>query len=441
MKPSLFFAALCCFLFLSSSARANDPVRLQEVFSAGYQYRVSSRVDLAGKLNLPAEKGKPGPRTLEIAGKSAIDYDERILALDKEQRVHKAIRLFQRIEFQRKIGGQTQQYQLRPEIKRMVLLRHNQLEIPFSPDGPLTWGEIDLVRTDVFTPALTGLLPAGPVRPGDRWPASSAALQEMTDLEKIDQGSLTCTFDSFTELAKRKHARIALRGAVRGLGEDGPGQHHLDGFFLFDLESNHLSYLSLKGTHYLLDREGKELGKVEGHFVLTRQPHVAAREIADAGLRGLVLEPNDDNTQLLYDNAEQGVKFLYPRRWRIAGVNGRQITLDEPRGSGVLLTLEAPAKVPTGAQFMQEVRNWLAQQKATLGRQENPRQIQGGANSLEWFGLEAEVKGQKAWLDYWIVRQAQGGATVAGRLMGDVAGLQRDVQRLVRSMQFTRPPQ
>ena len=34
---------------------------------------------------------------------------------------------------------------------------------PFSPDGPLTWGEIDVVRTDVFNPAaIPGLLPPGP---------------------------------------------------------------------------------------------------------------------------------------------------------------------------------------------------------------------------------------------------------------------------------------
>ena len=163
------------------------------------------------------------------------------------------------------------------------------------------------------------------------------------------------------------------------------------------------------------------------------------REISDEGVRGLALEPNDDNTQLLFDAPDQGVRFLYPRRWRVAGVNGRQITLDEPRGNGLLITLESSAKLPTSVQFQQEARNWLTQQKATIVRVENPRQVQPAPKALEWFGMDADMAKQRMWLDYWVIRQAQGGATVAARLsLGDLQTLQRDVQRIVRSLEITR---
>ena len=121
-------------LLALSGARADEPVRLREGLVPGAQYRVNSRVDITGKLTLPAEKGQAA-KTLEITGKSAIDYDERILALGKDQQVEKTIRLFHKMDFQRKVGEQLQQYNLRPEIRRMVLLRHNQVEVPFSPDG------------------------------------------------------------------------------------------------------------------------------------------------------------------------------------------------------------------------------------------------------------------------------------------------------------------
>src|SRR5262249_44199929 len=153
----------------------------------------------------------------------------------------------------------------------------------------LIWGEIELVRTDIFSPALVGLLPERPVRPGDRWQATTAALQELTDLERIDEAGMTCTFDSVTTVNNRRHARILLSGSVRGLGEDGAGRHQLEGFILFDLESNHLSYLSLKGVHTLVDPSGKESGKIEGTFVLTRQPGETPQEISEAGLRGVSL--------------------------------------------------------------------------------------------------------------------------------------------------------
>jgi hypothetical protein len=426
-------------LLAFGGARADEPMRLRETLVPGNQYRVSSRVDISGKLALPAEKGQAA-RTLELSGKSAIDYDERVLALGKDQQVEKTVRVFQKMDFQRKVGDQTQQYNLRPEIRRMVLLRHNQVEVPFSPDGPLQWAEIDLVRTDVFTPALAGLLPDKAVRPGERWHAAAGALQELTDLEKIQDGGLTCTFDSISDVAGRKQARILIKGSVRGIGEDGPGLHHLDGAALFDLQANYLTYLSFKGTHALLDPAGKEIGRVDGQFTLTRELLAHARELSDEALRGLTLEPNDDNTQLLFDSPDQGVRFLYPRRWRVAGTNGRQITLDEPRGNGLLITLETIAKLPTSAQFQQEARNWLVQQKASLLKVENPRQVQTAPKGLEWFGMEADMGKQRMWLDYWVIRQAQGGATVAARLSPiDLQSLQRDVQRIVRSLEINRP--
>ncbi len=419
---------------------AQDAIALREEFVPGYQYRVQSRVELSGKLTLPPAKEGSAPQSLTLTGHSAVDYDERVLATDKGH-VHKTVRLVQRLEFQRKIGDEVQQASLRPGVRRLVVLRHGAKEVPFSPDGPLQWSEIELVRTDTFSPALTGLLPPGALRPGERWQASAGAVQELTDLERIDDGQVTCTLEAVVTQAKRRHARVAVQGTVRGLGEDGPARHQLDGFFLFDLESNHLSYLSLKGTHFLIDAAGKEAGKVEGTFVLTRHLGATAREIADEALRGVALEPNEDNTQLLFDQPELGVTFLYPRRWRVAGVQGRQITLDDGRGHGLLLTVEPLARVPTGAQFLQEARTWLAQQKATILQADGPRVVQNLPRQIEQFALDAQMTGGRVWLDYWVLRQPMGGATVAARLAAnDLRGGQRDVHRIVHSVQIVRQP-
>src|SRR5207245_7588149 len=120
---------------------------------------------------------------------------------------------------------------------------------------------------------------------------------------------------------------------------------------------NHLSYRRLRGRHFLLDAEGREAGQVEGRFVLTRQVPSRPAELTDQALRGVTLSPTAENTRLLYDNTDLGVSFLYPRRWRVAGVQGQQITLDSADGSGVLLTVDPPQRVPTGAQFLNESRD------------------------------------------------------------------------------------
>jgi hypothetical protein len=420
-----------CLAAFPLLAQDQQPVHLSEAFAPGYQYHVSCRVNIAGTLYVVDGKDKQ----LALTGSSAIEFDERVLT-EKDKRVDKTIRVYRKLDFERKVGDHRQQSSLRPAVRRMVILRHNQFEVPFSPEGPLTWAEIDLVRTDVFTPALAGLLPTGAVKPGDRWQADLMALKELTDLERIDEGGLTCTLDSFTTLVGSRQARVGFQGTIRGVGEDGSARHQLEGQFYFDLTSNHLSYLHVKGTHFLLDKNGQPQGQVEGTFVLTREPLTQARELTDDDVRGLTLEPNEENTLLLFEQADLGVRFVYPRRWRVAGVSGKQIALDENRGNGLLLTLETTAKLPTGPQFQQEARGWLTQQKANVFRMEQSRTLAAG---LDGFAVDAEINKQRIVLDYYVLRQNQGGATAVARLApADLINLRKDVDRIIKSVQLTK---
>ncbi|HMC65013.1 MAG TPA: hypothetical protein VKI65_08735, partial [Gemmataceae bacterium] len=437
-------AVSCLFAVVALSSRpavssAEEGTRLREQFGPGTEYHVSCRVELSGSLALPAERGQPAPKPLPITGTSAIEYDERVLSLAADGQVQKTARIYRRVDFERKVGDQPQKSTIRPAVRRLIILRLKQKEVPFSPDGPLMWGEIDVVRTDVFTPALAGLLPDTAVRPGERWTAANAAVEELTDLERIEEGRLECRFEEITTLSGRQHARVSFAGTVRGVNEDGPNRQQLDGYFYFDLQSGSLNYLSLKGIHSLLDKDGKEAGRIEGRFVLTRQTNTRSREVSDEALRGLALEPNAENTLLLYDNPDLGVRLLHPRRWRVAGVRGRQLALDEANGSGLLFTVEPPAKVPTAAQFLTESKNYLQQQKAKLLRIDPPRRVQAAPQELEQFAIEAEAANQRVLMDYYVVRQAQGGGVLAARLLPtDLAAVRKEVQQIARSIAISR---
>lgn len=438
----------CSFFHFLASAVAGlasftiasaQTMQLKESYSPGYQYHVSTRVSLSGKLVLPAEKGKSAPTPLAISGESAIEYDERIFGLEADGQVKQTIRIYRRMDFQRKVGDSTQSHSLRPEVRRLVILRNKDQGVPFSPDGPLTWGEIDLVRTDVFTPALAGLLTDKAVQPGDRWIASESAVRSLTDLERIEEGRIECHFEQYTNIENRKHARIAFAGSVRGTNEDGPNRQRLDGYFYFDLESNHLSYISLNGVNTPLDKDGKEMGRIEGTYVLTRQAHQRSKDLSDEALRGVILEPTDDNTLLLYDNPDLGVRFLYPRRWRVGGIRGRQLTIDSTDGSGILVTFEPLATLPTATQFQTESREWLQKQKAKIHGIGQPTRLQGPPKQIDHFAYDVELAGRRGLLDYFVIRQDTGGATLAARLQThDQTNLRKEVDRIVRTMTIVR---
>ncbi len=437
MRPALL--CLATLLTSSSPVRADDPVRLREAFPADYQYRVSVRVELAGSLTVPDPK-ETSPKPVRVTGQSAIEYDERVLTPGKNGGVEKTVRQYRRIEFQRSVGGQPQAGTLRPEVRRLVVLRQEQMEVPFSPDGPLTWNEIDLVRTDVFTPALAGLLPEQAIRAGDGWTATDAVVRELTDLERIDDGKLACKLEEVTTVNGRRYARVGFAGAVRGVNEDGPNRQQLEGYLLFDLESAHVSYLSLQGTSTLLDKEGKPLGQVTGRFTLTRQAHVRSKELADEALRGVALGPDDTNTLLLYDNPELGLRLLHPRSWRIGAGRGPQVTLDEAGGSGLLLTVELTARVPTAAQYLAESQAYFEKQKARARQADAPQRVQAAPREVERFALDVESAGPRVWMDYYILRQPGGGATLAARLAEPERDrLRREVERIAKSITLTAP--
>ena len=190
----------------------------------------------------------------------------------------------------------------------------------------------------------------------------------------------------------------------------------------------------------MLDKEGKPLGSIEGVFVLTRQAPQQAPDLADEALRGAVLEPNVDNTQLLYENPDLGIRFLHSRRWHVAGLQATQIALDDANGNGLLVTVEPAARMPSAAQFLNETRTYLQQQKAKVLRVDPPQRWPAGRSDTERFAIQVEVGGQRAFMDYFVVQLASGGGVlVAARLsMNDLANLRSEVEKIIRSIQSTK---
>lgn len=427
---------VACGTLADASLQAQEKYRLEETFAKGSIHQVSMRVDLQGVLSLPSEDDKKSQENLRVSGKSSIDYQERFLKLGKKGNVEQTIRIYQQMDFQRKVGKQLQENQLRSPVRRLVILRKEQIEVPFSPDGPLTWGEIDLVRTDVFVPALSGLLPANPVAVGDRWAAATDAIQELTDFRRIDEGGLVCRLQQITNIGQQKLARISFSGTIRGLSEDGISKQRLDGYLYFDMGTNSMSYMSMLGTHFLLDKEGTVVGQVTGDFVMTRQMMKSAEKLSDADLRGVTLEPNADNTLLMHEDADLGIRFFYPRRWRVAGTKGQQIGLDEKGGSGILITVEPATRTPSGQQFLRESRQWLENQKAQIRNVQPVRVIQRSPQ-LENFSLDVKVGKEPIRMDYYVMQGSKSGVVVAARLLlGNMSELQREVLQITRSIQL-----
>lgn len=438
MSSRLLLAVIALLAGIGVAA-AQAPITLSERFDPSEPYRVELKVNLSGRLALPTEKGKP-PEVLPMTGTSTLVYDERVLSSD-DPRTGKAIRAYREVSFTRTVAGREQKADIRDAVRRMIVLRSDRgKKVPFSPDGALTWGEIDVVRTDLFSPVLvTGLLPGKPVRPGDRWPIAAAAVTELADFEVIDEGGLTAEFVSVVTINNKRFAKLMVGGSVKGHTEDGPSRQKLDGTAYFDLDANRLTYLNLKGTHELFAQDGKTVsGRIDGTFVMSRGPVGRLLDLTDIALRGRDLSPTAENTLLLYDNPDLGLKFLYPRRWRVGTAQGKQLTVEESRGGGILLTVDSATSLPTAEQYLTESRNYLRQQKWVLNGTEPVRRVSDRPR-LDRFALDAEVNRERVRMEYAVLTQPEGGVTVAARLpWAERAELQKDVERILGTLAVTK---
>ncbi len=417
-------------LLITSPAFAQSPITLREAGGPGRIFSIQTRVEILGSLTVPAEKGKL--TTVSVSGRSSIAYDEKSLP-SLPDGATRSLRQYRQAEFRRTMNERPQETTIRPFIRRMVVLRTGTREVPFSPDGPLTFGEIDLVRTDVYVPALVGLLPIKTVQINDAWSAANSAVEELTDFERIEQGSLECRLVSFDN----RIAKVAFKGTVTGVNEDGPVRQQLDGQFTFDRDANFIASLELTGVKSLLDRDGKTTGKIEGKFKLSRDIAGNVIELSDEQLSGLTLEPNPINTLLLYEGAGANVRFTYPRRWRVSVEQGRQITLDGPPGNGLLLTVEPSDKVPSPTDFARETQDYITKQKGRVVRADPPLKLRPFPLEIERFGMDIELSNQPARMEYAIIRQQSGGATVAARLSPtDAAALRPEIDQFIKSVQI-----
>jgi hypothetical protein len=369
-----------------------------------------------------------------------VIYEERALPVDESASV-KTVRGYREVDFQRKTGSNQQDAGIRQSVRRMVIIKSANRRAPFSPDGPLTWGEIDVVRTDVFNPVvIPGLLPTAPVRKGQSWKASAAAVAELTDMEKVESGEITVELEGVTEIERRQVARLKISGAIQGVNEDGPNQQKLEGHAFFDLDAGLLTYLSLKGTHELQDGKGQTVGRIEGQFTMTRSRlDKLPPDLSDASLKDLDLKPTLENTLMLFDDRQLGVRFLYPRGWRVGVVQGRQVTIDHTRGAGVFITVESTSRTPTAEDYQKEVGEFLQKQKkATLGTIDKPVRVRSTPD-LDRFGFDATFGNDKVRMECAVLKQTDGGITAAATIpAADAEALKSEVERIIRSLSVTK---
>ena len=438
----LLVSALHCFLADSVlQVQKDHPVTLKESFAAGMMFEVTSMVTVKGSITKSKEQGKaPTPSAISTSG--ATQYRERIVEVQDPQRVTASVRRYLRATLDnpaKKTAESLPRIVLRSAVERIVVRRTNRQSTIFSPDGPLTAPELELLKADpaAFTPVLVGLLPSKSVKAGDQWEAKSEAAAELTGVDPIQSGNLRCVFRQVSSSGQTKVARVGLVGSLAGPTELGPTRMTVEGHFLFDLDRQLITYLVISGRSEVSGADGNVTGELEGRYELSRGPASDDPRLRDDALAGLDSKPNRESTAMLFEQKNLGVRFIYPRNWDLGSVKDNLIQLEDPTGGGMRLTIDAkPA--PTADKLRGQLLQWLESRKGTVKEATNTKPLPlSGSSKAEQFSVQAVLDEKPREWRYVLVHEGERSASIAAGLTTERAPLLRDdVEFVARRLQF-----
>src|SRR5947208_626530 len=156
-------------------------------------YRVQLAMRLTGEMKV-VQEGKPV--ALKLAATAEHRFAERVSVVHPTGLVGKAARYYETALSSITINGTPARHELRPERRLTVAQRPGDTILCYSPAGPLTREELELVSEHFDTLSLSGLLPGKAVAVGETWKVGNGAVQGLCSFEGLVSQDLTGTLES-----------------------------------------------------------------------------------------------------------------------------------------------------------------------------------------------------------------------------------------------------
>lgn len=361
--PRANFALLSCLLVLAfrgaTTARAENAYDLR-AGKTEKNTRVEAMLDVGGEIML-VEDGRP--RTHPMSVSAQINYDERHLMVRKDEPyTNRSVRFYRRTRADIKIGEGTVQPVLRESRRLIVADEENDRVLIFSPTGPLTRAELDLIEIPANSLLLDRLLPAQPVKMGERWRHDDALLAKLLGLDAVSQSDVHSELKQVTGGRAKIELEGKLLGAIGGVATE----IEVKAKYRFDLNQHRVTGLGL------LVKEKRAIGLVNtgldvvAKLQLALAPVDGDGELSDAALAQLPLEPRPEFLALECESPTKKFRVYHKRDWHLMTDAGDLLALRYlDRGELVAqcnissLANVEPGKRPSLADFQRDLESSL----------------------------------------------------------------------------------
>lgn len=327
--------------------------------------RASTAIDTVDQVDLSLEvggdlrvtdAGKTRSLPMSVVAKQTF-LERRITAPAERLR---ALRHYEAADVTIKIDSDSSQPTLRDDRRLVCVDVADDRPTLFSPYGPLTRDEFDLVAVQGNTLLLDRLLPDRPVAVGDSWTHAPALVAGLLALDAVSQADVTSKLQQLDDAAARCELTGTVQGAIGGVATE----IEVMARYRFDRAAGRVNWFAL------LIKEKRSIGHaapgldVTARLLIERRPGNLVPALADAAVADLNLEPGPEKQLLLYEARQTGFRFLYDARWQIAFDQSDVVALRLiDRGDLIaqcnISPVRSTSETPTLAEFQADVKRSL----------------------------------------------------------------------------------
>jgi hypothetical protein len=183
----------------------------------------------------------------------------------------------------------------------------------FSPSGPLTVQELQLLKYPGDSLALLALLPDSKVEVAESWQPGDWVLPMLAGIEAAEKSKLSCRLES----VDKGSAVITVSGEITGLALGVPAHVQITGRLNYDLDRRCLSRAELTQS------EKRSIGTVSpgldvsAKVTITRAINDQPARLTAKDLAGLPLDSNEASLLLLFDAPTWKLRFFHDRQWHL----------------------------------------------------------------------------------------------------------------------------
>ncbi|MBP3959640.1 hypothetical protein J8F10_30715 [Gemmata sp. G18] len=314
-------AAVTLIALIAFTPVARAQVTLGEAPAAGECFRYSVELDLTGKL-IVTQEGTKEP--IRLDAKARHLFAERTLTTADGMPARSA-RYYDSAAASAVVSGDKADRALPTDRALIVAHRNSDGTFCFSPTGPLTRDELDLV-TEHFNPqCIPGLLPNKAVNVGDSWTVAPAAVQAACLFDGLIKNGLTGKLTA----AANGQATFTIEGTAEGIENGAKVTLTITATGTFDATAKRVTALTWKQKD---DREQGPVApasQVEVTVALKRAALAEVpKELTDAALAAV---PKGDVPAALallrHADPKKRYELVYPRDWHVTGQTEQHLIL------------------------------------------------------------------------------------------------------------------